>query len=204
MVGVVLAIPIVPFALFGQTLEEEMEQYLDRATNHSVVALLVVGLLAVDVFLPVPSSVVSTFAGKTLGFLAGTGASWLGMTLGAVVAFAIARTLGRPAALWLSGEADLARTDVLSRRWGPTVLVITRPVPVLAEAAVLFLGTTDLPWRRFVLPIALGNLGIAGAYSALGNWVRLPAALAASIALPLMAAIVARWLWPRHSDARVE
>jgi hypothetical protein len=39
-------------------------------------------------------------------------------------------------------------------------------------------------------------LGIAAAYAALGNRVQLPVAIAASVALPLLSAAVARWLWP--------
>ena len=76
------------------------------------------------------------------------------------------------------------------------MLVLTRPVPVLAEAGLLLLGSTRLPWRWFLLPVLLSNLGIAAIYAALGNWVRMPVALAASIALPLAAAVIARRLWP--------
>jgi len=71
-------------------------------------------------------------------------------------------------------------------------LVLARPVPVLAEASVLLAGTARLSWSWFLAPVALSNLGIAAAYCALGNLAQLPAALAASVALPLLAALVAR------------
>ncbi|MEN6498492.1 MAG: VTT domain-containing protein [Thermoguttaceae bacterium] len=197
LIAVVLAIPIVPFMAFGPSLEERIEREIRTALAPETVALMVVGLLAVDIFLPIPSSVVSTVAGSVLGFGLGTAASWLGMTLGAGGAFLLARLLGRSLALRFSNAEDLGRIDVLSARYGPMVLVLARPVPILAEASVLFLGATRLSWSRFLVPIALSNLGIAAAYAALGELVQLPVALAASIALPLVLTALARWGWKR-------
>ena len=195
LVGVVMAIPIVPFVLFGDWLEPEIERWLSESLSPAVVFALVTLLLAVDILLPVPSSVVSTFAGKMLGIAGGTAASWFGMTLGCVAAFALARAFGRPLALRLSSETDLSRVDALASRFGPMVLVLARPVPVFAEASVLLFGATRLSWPRFLLPMALSNLGIALTYAILGDRVQLPIALAASIALPLLAAAVARTWW---------
>jgi uncharacterized membrane protein YdjX (TVP38/TMEM64 family) len=94
--------------------------------------------------------------------------------------------------------------DAASRHYGAWVLVATRPLPVLAEAAVLFLGATHLSWRRFLPAVMLSNLGIAAVYSVLGHLARsqgeLPLALAASIALPLLAATMARWLLPTRTE----
>ena len=204
LLALALAVPIVPFLLFGPSLEEQITGRLDASVAPGTLAAVIVGLLAVDVFLPVPSSVVSTFAGSTLGFAAGTAASWLGMTAGALLAFVLARVFGRPLALWLSGREDLDRVDALSRRYGPLVLVLARPVPVLAEASVLLLGTTRLAWQWFLVPVALANLGIAAVYAALGNLVRMPVALAASIALPLAAAAMARRCWPEGEGGKDE
>ncbi len=140
-------------------------------------------------------------AGNVLGVGLGTAASWLGLTLGAVLAFVLARFLGRPLALRFASAADLGRIDSLSTRYGPLVLVLARPVPILAEASVLFLGTTQLGWPRFLLPIALSNLGIAAIYATLGELVQLPIALAASIALPILLTALARCLWPAQVES---
>jgi uncharacterized membrane protein YdjX (TVP38/TMEM64 family) len=196
LVALVLAIPVLPFAAFGQRMETWIASQLDHTQSQWVVAALTFSLLATDVFLPVPSSVVSTVAGDVLGFWGGTVTSWLGMTLGAGAAFVLARALGRPLAIRLAGEAELGRIDAASERFGPLVLVLARPVPVLAEASVLFFGASRLKWAKFLAPVALSNLGIAAVYSALGRYVQLPVALAASVALPLLAATIARWCWP--------
>ncbi len=190
LITALLAIPILPFVALGPPLEREIDVRLRGAASKPVVAAAIVGVLATDVFLPVPSSVVSTLGGRRLGLLGGTLASWLGMTLGAVLGFGLARWCGRPLAERFSSPEQLDRMNALGRRFGPAMLIATRPVPVLAEAAVLFLGTTELAWRRFLPPVVLINFVIALGYSALGDWAYLPAALVLAIAFPLLAATI--------------
>jgi uncharacterized membrane protein YdjX (TVP38/TMEM64 family) len=163
--------------------------------------LAAVGLLSTDVFLPIPSSVVSTVAGAQLGIVPATLVSWLGMTLGAGLGFALAKACGRPLAERFASADDLTRLDGLAEAYGPWLLVATRALPILAEAAVLLLGATHMSWRLFWPAILLSNLGIALVYAVLGHLARgqghLPLALAASIALPLLATAMVRWLMPR-------
>jgi uncharacterized membrane protein YdjX (TVP38/TMEM64 family) len=169
---------------------------LDAAIPSSVAAMLVIGLLAADIILPVPSSVVIAFAGKMLGFWGGTVAAWCGMTVGAVVAFGLTRKFGRPMALRFATNSDLERMDALASRLGVLVLTLARPVPILAEASVLLMGTTRLQWWRFLAAVGLSNLGIAAAYAALGDSATLSVVLIASISLPLLAGGIARLIWP--------
>jgi membrane protein DedA with SNARE-associated domain len=84
--------------------------------------------------------------------------------------------------------------EAASDRFGVFLLVMTRGVPVVAEASVLLMGIHRMAWRRFLLPVMLSNLGIALAYSTFGDvagqhqW--LPAALAMAIALPVIMAVM--------------
>jgi uncharacterized membrane protein YdjX (TVP38/TMEM64 family) len=193
---VILAIPILPFVGLGEAMEQQFTSWLDAALPPGPVAILVIGLLAADIFLPVPSSVVITFSGKMLGFWGGMGASWLGMTVGAVIAFGLARALGRPVVQRFAAADEIEQVDAMAAHVGLLVLALTRPVPILAEASVLLMGTTRLAWWRFLVVVSLSNLGIAAVYAALGDSVKPPIALAASIALPLVAGGIARLLWP--------
>ena len=201
IVVLVLLVPIVPFLAFGDWLEARIESWLDPPPSPAVILLVTVAVLAGDIVLPVPSSVVSTFAGAQLGIVAATAASWTGMTLGAILVFYLAKTWGRPLAARFSSIEELERMDRLAESYGAWVIVMTRPLPVLAEAAVLLMGTTRLAWQPFLAAVMLSNLGIAAVYSVLGHLARsqgqLPLALAASIALPLVAATIARWFLRR-------
>lgn len=198
-VAVVLAVPIVPFLFWGHALEARVEQWLHHPLPPLAVAGLVAGLLASDIFVPIPSSIVSTFGAAGAGFWLGTAASWVGMTAGSALGFAVARQLGRRAAARLSSAEELDRIDRLSRRYGPHVLVVTRPVPVLAEAAVLALGTSSLTWRAFLPPLMFSNLAVAAAYGAIGHLASPPLALAGSMALPLLLMVLFRRVCPPHA-----
>ena len=203
IVCLALLVPIVPFLVFGDRLEAQIAAWLDPPPSSALVAALTVALLAGDILLPVPSSLVSTAAGAQLGVLAGTAASWLGMTLGALAGFILARSWGRGLVARLSSVEDIERLDQLGRRYGAAMLIIARALPVLAEASVLLAGVARVEWRWFLLTVGLGNLGIALVYSLLGQFARsqgeLPWALAASIALPLVATTIARW-WLRPAS----
>lgn len=203
LLALVVVVPILPFLAFGQPMSEAVSQWLERGPSKSTVALAIVLLLGTDVFLPVPSSVVSTWGGASLGVFAGTVASWIGMSLGAAIGFWVARRWGRAVAVRLAGHEQLARMDRLSQRMGPVILVVTRTIPVLAEASVLLLGIHRLPWREFLPAVLLANLGIALGYSAFGqlaeenHW--LVVALCISAALPLALTALLRG-WGRQSS----
>ena len=197
---VVLLVPVVPFLFFGGQLEDWLRGFTQDPPSPFVTSVLVIGLLATDVLLPIPSSVISTLSGWQLGWVLGTFATWVGMNLGAVIGFALARRYGRPFALWFTGAEDLNRVHDISDRYGPTVLVLTRAMPVFAEATVLIAGIHQLSWRKFTPAVVLSNLGIAVAYSALGDYAErhqwLPLALAVAIAVPILVAAVAKRFMP--------
>jgi uncharacterized membrane protein YdjX (TVP38/TMEM64 family) len=204
---VVLAVPIVPFLIFGQEgVEAGLAHWREKPPPPAIVAGAVVGLLATDIFLPIPSSVVSTLAGWQLGAIGGAAASWVGMNLGAAIGFALARRFGQPLVAWLARADDLARTRLLAERFGPALLVLGRGVPVLAEATVLLVGMHGLSWRLFLPPVLLSNLGLALAYAVFGRiaekhqW--LPLALAVSIAIPVVLAAAFRTVSRRRPATR--
>jgi uncharacterized membrane protein YdjX (TVP38/TMEM64 family) len=204
-VTLVLLVPVIPFLSFGDSLEARVARWFDSSLSPAATAAIIVGVLASDVLLPIPSSFVSTLAGARLGLIGGAFVVWLGMTLGAIIGFTLARVFGRPLALRLSSTDDLRRMELLGEERGPAILAMTRPLPVLAEASVLLLGAVGIPWRRFLPVVALANLGLAVAYAALGYYAgqeeNLAVALLASIALPLLATMIARYWWPVASEA---
>ena len=67
---------------------------------------------------------------------------------------------------------NLIEWSGLSGRYGPWIVVLARPLPILAEASVLLLGVHHLAWRRFLPAVLLSNLGIALAYSGFGNFAK--------------------------------
>jgi len=200
----VILVPVLPFLLFGAQFDDWLRGFARDPPSIPVTTAVVVGLLATDILLPIPSSVISTLSGWQLGWLHGTLATWIGMDLGAMIGFILARCWGRPLALCFSKEEDLDRMQRVSHLYGPFFLVLTRAVPVFAEASILMVGIHRLSWRRFLPAVLLSNLGIALAYAAFGDYAEqhqwLPLALAISIAIPVLVAAAAQRLMPAKDD----
>lgn len=150
---------LIPFFLFGDSMEAWARATLHTASARWLVAAAVGGLLALDIFLPVPSSLVSTAAGALLGFWGGLATSWIGMCLGCALGYALGGSLPAP-------ERD--RMQQAWTRYGDWALILFRSVPVLAEASVFFAGLSRMPRARFAALIAVSNFAISAVYAATG------------------------------------
>lgn len=165
----VIALVLVPFAVVGPSFEAAQEARLTEATDTLTVAGLCFGLLALDIVLPVPSSVVTSIAGAKLGFLPGTLLSATALTLGHSVGFFVARGIGRRGLERFVGEDEVAKASGwLQRRRGALAVAVTRAVPVASEAVILLAGATRAPAARLLLVAGLANLGVAAVYAAIG------------------------------------
>jgi len=164
---VLIALVLVPFFLF----EDRFNAFADSVTRGDTARWLaassIFALLALDVILPVPSSIVSTAAGVLLGFWRGAAVVWLGMMGACLFGYALgARASG--VARRFVGEEGLVRAERLASRYGDWTILVCRPVPVLAEASVIFAGIIRTPFARFAWLTAASNLGIALGYAAFG------------------------------------
>jgi uncharacterized membrane protein YdjX (TVP38/TMEM64 family) len=137
----------------GVPLLQQPETWLGR--GGPAAGALSVGLLVADVFLPIPSSVVMIANGALFGVAVGTALSLVGslgaMALGFFVGRRSDRLLGR-----LVTPAEKQRADALLARWGVMAIVITRPIPLLAETTAILAGASPLGWGRSLLA-ALGG-----------------------------------------------
>ena len=156
-------------------------------------------LLVLDVLLPVPASLIMVAHGALFGVAGGT----LLSLAGALAASALGFGLGR----WASAsihrfvpESERRRADLLLRQWGDLAVVVTRPVPILAESVAILAGTSPLSWRRFLVASAGGSLPAALLYALTGaTAARLDSAFLMFGLVLLVAALVwlgGRWLRP--------
>jgi uncharacterized membrane protein YdjX (TVP38/TMEM64 family) len=200
--SVLTALILVPFFLFADVFDA-LAARLARGEGSTWYAALVIGaLLAFDVVLPVPSSLVSAAAGALLGFWRGAVVIWVGMTISCAAGYWIGARSAAAARRFV-GDAALARAALVAGRYGRLALVLCRPVPVLAEASTVFAGLVRAPWRRVFWACALSNLGIALGYAAVGAFAMradsFVLAFAGALALPAIAFLAARRWLPRSS-----
>ena len=132
------------------------------------VALLGVGLLLADVFIPVPSSLIMIAMGSAFGVVGGT----LLSLLGAVGATLIGFGLGRFSTAWVarfvsSRDGDRARETL--QKWGPLAVLASRPVPILAESISILAGTTKMSWSSVTVAACIGSLPATLLYAITGS-----------------------------------
>ncbi len=169
LIGLMFALIIIPFLIFEKQFEALGTWLAEGHASGWISASTIAALLALDVFLPVPSSIVSTGAGVLLGFWRGAAVIWIGMTVGCAMGYWFgAKAAG--AARRLVGADGLSRAGTVMDRYGNWALVVCRPIPVLAESSVVFAGLVRSPVRPFVWMTTLSNLGIALAYAAVGAY----------------------------------
>ena len=169
--AVLLAAILIPFAFFGEPIELWTRGFIEGARGRPALSAAVLGgLLASDILLPTPSSLVSTACGLLLGFLPGLMVSFVGMTVGSFGGYAMGRWGGRRLLDRLVGEKDVARFDSWNSRFGDWAVVACRPVPVLAEASVVIAGTARMPAGRYAVMVSLSNVAVSAVYAAAGAW----------------------------------
>jgi uncharacterized membrane protein YdjX (TVP38/TMEM64 family) len=133
----------------------------------TLTALLGSGLLVADVILPVPSSAVMVAYSALFGAIGGTLLSVGGSMGAALVGFSIGRR-GGPLLARLVSPKERARADYILSRWGTLAIVVTRPVPLLAETVAIMAGTSPLGWRQASLAALLGSIPPALLYALSG------------------------------------
>ena len=208
LIGLMFALIIIPFLIFEKQFEALGAWLAEGHASGWTSGSIITALLALDVFLPVPSSIVSTGAGVLLGFWRGAAVIWIGMTIGCAIGYAFgAKASG--AARKVVGDDGLARANAIMERHGNWAIAVCRPIPVLAESSVVFAGLVRSPIRPFIWMSTLSNLGIALAYAAVGAFsMEVQSFLLtflAALALPGLAMLAGKlWLTDRGKRLRPE
>ena len=89
---------------------------------------------------------------------------WISLAL---FGFAIGRRGGRVLERVVS-PAERARADYLLARWGALAIIVTRPVPLLAETVAIMAGASPMSWSSVTLASLAGSLPPALLYALTG------------------------------------
>lgn len=195
LMSIVLAVILVPFFLFHDFIDAWTEGILKASGQHPVyIAILLCLLLASDILLPVPSSIVSIGCGFLLGFVNGAIVSFTGMVLGCLIGYALGK--GSSAKIkWLDAGTRQSM-EAFFNRYGKWSIIIARPIPVLAEASVFFAGISSMSFKSFMFISSLSNLGISLMYAAIGAYAftvnSILLAFAGAMVLPGIALLINR------------
>lgn len=150
-------------------------------------------LMVLHSFVPLPAEIIAIANGALFGPWWGVLVTWVGAMLGAILAFAAARSLGRPVLRWAVPARYWARLEAVPVK--PVPLLIVRLIPVISFNLVNYAaGLLGVPWWTFLWTTALGILPLVVTMVGLGRqlmaapwWIWMLAA----------AAILACWLLGR-------
>lgn len=192
--GVIIASKLLVEDVLGLGLEQYLTAWMSRPGAGS--AWLIVMLLALDVFLPVPSSLVMVLSGALFGVGWGSALALTGSVLGEWIGFELVRRYGRGATRWLADERDLVALNSFFARHGAVAVIVTRPLPVVMETMSLVAGLSHMSRWRFVGASVVGTAPIVVVYAQAGAVSRDVGSLVPAIVI-LIAVAAAGWIWYR-------
>lgn len=188
-----LLVPIVPFVMIG---EMPGERWLNSAGSDSLrFGITGAGLLALDLLLPIPSSIIGALLGGRLGFAVGGLWCFVGLFVGHCVGYALGRLT--PVRWTSSARGSLGQS---SASW--IALLLSRPIPVFAEALVLAAGAERMPLSAFVGSVAIGDAIYATALAADGAALLPDGTWGIGLLLPMLLPVIGYWAWRRLVVAR--
>jgi uncharacterized membrane protein YdjX (TVP38/TMEM64 family) len=141
------------------------ELYMQAASIGAALAGIV--FLVADVLLPVPSTLIMVTNGALFGVFAGSLLSLLGSLGAGLAGFAIGRRGESFLARYVS-RTERERANHLLAKWGVFAIILTRPVPLLAETVTIMAGASRMRWRHMALATILGSLPAAVLYAITG------------------------------------
>jgi len=172
IIGASLVLGLVWDALFGRLFPFQPADIGDWLEGTGPWAPLVyIGAMIVAIVAsPIPSVPLDIAAGLTFGLFRGTIYTLIGAEIGAVIAFLIARRLGRPRLARRISPAAMGHIDDLSARVGVKAIIVMRLLPAFNFDWVSYAaGLTALSLPRFAIATLIGMTPPVIAITAVGS-----------------------------------
>lgn len=158
LLGLVAGVLLATRALgLGEALAA-LRDWIEGLGRWGVVAFIALYALAVTV--AVPASALTVAAGALFGSLVGVAVVNVAATIGASLAFLLARHFARDAtARWLRRKERFQRLDALTERHGAVIVLFTRLVPLFPFTLLNYgFGLTRVRFSTYVLWTWLGTI----------------------------------------------
>jgi uncharacterized membrane protein YdjX (TVP38/TMEM64 family) len=190
--GFVIATKLIIEDAFGLSLEPWARSWLTGAGTPA--ALVVVGLLAADIVIPVPSSIVMILSGAAFGVWGGALLAFAGSIGGEWLGFELARKYGTSlSARFIGDEAEQRRLNEALLRHGAAAVAVTRALPVVMETMSIVAGLSAMRRSTFLMASAIGTAPIVLVYAYAGAMSRETGSLVPAIVI-LIAVAAGGWV----------
>ena len=179
----------------GISLEPAARAWLANAGTPGAAA--VIGLLAADIFIPVPSSVVMVLSGAAFGVGWGSLLAFIGSIGGEWLGFELARKYGTSLSTRFIGDAaERARLNRILMTHGAAAVAVTRALPVVMETMSVVAGLSTMKRSTFLVASTIGTLPIVIVYAYAGAKSREMDSVVPAVVI-LIAVAAAGWVWYR-------
>ena len=158
--------------MFGQGLEEawNVEVLAGRFEEARDWAWLVgIGLLLVDLLLPIPGTIVMSALGAVYGFWLGGVLASVGSMLAGIFGYGVGRFFNEATAKRWLGEKDFERGKVMFAGRGAWVVAMSRAVPILPEVFSCLAGLLRMPFWKFLTALACGSIPMGFLFAWIGT-----------------------------------
>jgi uncharacterized membrane protein YdjX (TVP38/TMEM64 family) len=133
----------------------------------------IVLLMIVHSFIPFPAELVTFIAGHEFGVFWGSVYSWIGAMLGACLAFALSRYLGRDFVTKFMTASTARKLDAWTGDQNASAFLLARFIPVIAFNLINYAaGLTKVGWWTFLWTTGVGILPLTVLFVYLGERMR--------------------------------
>ncbi|GAB5482606.1 MAG: hypothetical protein Pars92KO_23630 [Parasphingorhabdus sp.] len=171
-IAAVFASTFVLGRVLGMLTEDNVRDWLEIASTLSALTVIavVVSLLAIDLFVAVPTLTVVILGSYFLGFEMGFAAAMAGSAIAAFGGYAICHRWGEGAlAKVIRDEEQRAEMRNAFTAHGPGMIVLSRAAPILPEVTACMAGMTRMSLMRFAMFWLVGTLPYMGIASYAGS-----------------------------------
>lgn len=194
----VIASKLIIENVLGINVDALVERWMANAGGGS--AAVLVGLLAADLFLPVPSSLIMVLSGAAFGVLWGSIFSLIGSIGGEWLGFELVRKYGASASRRIVGDEDLEKMRTLMARHGAAAVLVTRALPVVMETMSVVAGLSQMSRASFLAASLAGTLPVVVVYAYAGAVSREVSSLVPAVVM-ILAVAGGAWVWYRAKMA---
>ena len=193
--GFVIGSKLIIENLLGLSLEPWARSWMTNAGAPA--ALVVAGLLAVDILIPVPSSIVMVLSGAAFGVAWGAIIAFAGSIAGEWLGFELARKYGTSLSTrFIGDEAERRRMNDVLVTHGAAAIAATRALPVVMETMSIVAGLSPMKRSTFLIASTIGTAPIVIVYAYAGAMSKETGSLVPAIVI-LLAVAAAGWIWYR-------
>ena len=169
LIFALLAVLAVPYMIWGERVAAFWEganvlEYIRAQGPWG--AVVGVGLIVADLFVPMPAPAIMAALGLIYGVWLGGAIATFASFMAGMVGYTLCRVIGPRAAAWIAGPKEIEMVRELFERSGVWLIAVSRVLPWIPEVLACLAGLSRMSLARFSTGCLIGSVlvGFLNAY----------------------------------------